>query len=93
MRCCLIAVLFTALAGVILTAGLAMFPFIMPSSAQPNASLTVFDAVSSHRTLNLMFIAVAVFLPMVLVYTGWVYRVLRGRITEAGIQEKTHTAY
>jgi cytochrome d ubiquinol oxidase subunit II len=82
-----------AVAGVILTAGFAMFPFVLPSSTRPNASLTVFDAVSSHRTLNLMFIAVVLFLPLVLVYTSWVYRVLRGKITEAQVREKTHTAY
>jgi cytochrome d ubiquinol oxidase subunit II len=83
----------SALAGVILTAGFAMFPFVMPSSTQPNASLTAFDATSSHRTLNLMFIAVAVFLPIVLAYTSWVYRTLRGKITEEKIKEETHTAY
>jgi cytochrome d ubiquinol oxidase subunit II len=56
-------------------------------------SLTVYDAVSSHRTLNLMFIAVVVFLPIVLAYTSWVYRVLRGKITEKRIQEETHSVY
>jgi cytochrome d ubiquinol oxidase subunit II len=82
-----------ALAGTILTAGFAMFPFIMPSSTVPSVSLTVYDAVSSHRTLNLMFVAVVVFLPIVLAYTSWVYRVLRGKITEKRIQEETHSAY
>ena len=82
-----------ALAGVILTAGFAMFPFIIPSSTDLNSSLTVYDAVSSHRTLNLMFIAVVVFLPIILVYTSWVYRVMRGKITEKKISEETHTAY
>jgi cytochrome d ubiquinol oxidase subunit II len=83
----------SALAGVIMTATLAMFPFVMPSSTMPNVSLTVYDAVSSHRTLNLMFIAVIVFLPIVVVYTSWVYRVMRGKITEAKIEEETHSAY
>jgi cytochrome bd ubiquinol oxidase subunit II len=82
-----------ALAGTILTAGFAMFPFVMPSSTQPNASLTAFDAVSSHRTLNLMFVAVVLFLPIVLAYTSWVYRVLRGKVTEKRIREETHSAY
>ena len=50
----------TAVAGVIMTAALAMFPFIMPSSTRPNVSLTAYDAVSSHLTLNLMFIAVVI---------------------------------
>jgi cytochrome d ubiquinol oxidase subunit II len=81
------------LTGVILTAGFSMFPFVMPSSTHLEASLTVFDAVSSHRTLNLMFIAVVVFLPMVIAYTGWVYRVLQGKITEQKIEENRHSAY
>ena len=55
-----------AVAGVIMTAALAMFPFIIPSSIQPNVSLTAYDAVSSHLTLNLMFIAVVVLLPIAL---------------------------
>jgi cytochrome d ubiquinol oxidase subunit II len=83
----------TAVAGVIMTAALAMFPFIMPSSTRPNASLTVYDAVSSHLTLNLMFIAVVVFLPIVLLYTSWVYSVLRGKLSEDKIRKETHTAY
>jgi len=83
----------SALAGVILTAGFAMYPFIIPSSTYPNGSLTIFDATSSHRTLNLMFIAVVVFLPIVLAYTSWVYRVMRGKITEEKIEKETHTAY
>ncbi len=82
-----------SLTGVILTAGFAMFPFVIPSSTVPNASLTVFDCTSSHYTLNVMFIAVVVFLPIVVLYTSWVYRVLRGKITEEKIREETHTAY
>jgi cytochrome d ubiquinol oxidase subunit II len=82
-----------ALAGTILTAGFAMFPFVMPSSTVPNAGLTAWDAVSSHRTLNLMFVAVVLFLPVVLLYTSWVYRVLRGKVTEKRIREETHSAY
>ncbi len=83
----------SALAGVILTAGFAMFPFIIPSSTNPDISLTAFDATSSHLTLNVMFIAVVLFLPIVLAYTSWVYRVMRGKITEEKISEETHTAY
>ena len=82
-----------SLAGVILTAALAMFPFVMPSSTVPNSGLTAWDVTSSHKTLNLMFIAVVVFLPIVLVYTSWVYRVMRGKVTEEKIQKETHTAY
>ena len=82
-----------ALAGVIFTAGFAMFPFVMPSSSEPRSSLTVWDAVSSHRTLAIMFWVVVVMLPVVLAYTAWVYRVVRGKVTVAQIRETTHTSY
>jgi cytochrome d ubiquinol oxidase subunit II len=90
-----VAFIFSAisLAGVIMTAALAMFPFVMPSSSVPNASLTAYDVVSSHGTLNLMFIAVLLFMPIVIAYTSWAYRVMRGKITEQKIRQETHTAY
>jgi len=64
-------------AGTIMTAGIALFPFLMPSSTQPDQGLTVWDASSSARTLFLMLVVVGVFLPVVLAYTAWVFRVLR----------------
>ncbi|MEO7207979.1 MAG: cytochrome d ubiquinol oxidase subunit II [Steroidobacteraceae bacterium] len=67
--------------GTILTGGFALFPFLLPSSTFPNQSLTVWDASSSAKTLLLMLIAVIIFLPIILAYTGWVFRVLRGRAT------------
>jgi cytochrome d ubiquinol oxidase subunit II len=70
-----------ALAATILTAGVALFPFLMPSATQPNHGLTIWDASSSQHTLGVMLGAVIVFLPIVLAYTAWVYRVLRGRVT------------
>jgi cytochrome d ubiquinol oxidase subunit II len=74
--------------GVILTAGLAMFPFIMPSSSHPSSSLTAWDSVSSHWTLQLMFWVTILFLPLIGVYTSWVYYKLRGTITVATIEEE-----
>jgi len=82
-----------ALTGIIFTAGISMFPFVMPSSIDPNSSLTLWDAVSSKKTLGIMLIVTVIFLPIILVYTSWVYRVLRGKITEQTIQDNTHTAY
>ncbi len=75
-----------AIAGVILTAGVSLFPFLMPSSSHPDHSLTVWDASSSRSTLFLMLLIVAVFLPIVLAYTTWAYRVFRGLVTEAAIE-------
>ena len=82
-----------AIAGIILTAGFSMFPFIMPSSTDPVSSLTIWDAVSSKKTLGIMFIVTIIFLPLIMLYTAWVYRVLRGKITVQSIKDNTHTAY
>jgi cytochrome d ubiquinol oxidase subunit II len=75
-----------AVAGVITTAGLSLFPFMLPSSLDPSASLTVWDASSSQLTLMIMLFCTVVFLPIVLIYTAWVYRVLRGRVTVSAIE-------
>ena len=65
----------------------------MPSSSQPNASLTVWDSVSSHLTLGLMFWATLIFMPLIVFYTSWAYRVMRGKVTLAHIRANEHTAY
>jgi cytochrome bd ubiquinol oxidase subunit II len=77
------------LGATILTAGVALFPFLMPSSTHPNQGLTIWDASSSRRTLGIMLVAVVILLPIVLVYTAWVFRVLRGRITLEEIRRHT----
>ena len=75
-----------AATGIIASVGASMFPFILPSSVNPTASLTVWDSSSSHVTLFIMLIATAIFLPIVLAYTAWVFKVLWGRLT---IEEAT----
>jgi cytochrome d ubiquinol oxidase subunit II len=82
-----------ASAAVIATAGLSLFPFLLPSSADPGSSLTVWDASSSETTLGVMLAVTVVFLPIVMIYTGWVYRVLRGPVTAASIEKDPHSAY
>lgn len=82
-----------SLAGVILTAGFSMFPFILPSSTDPRSSLTVWDATSSQLTLSWMFAATVIFLPLIILYTSWVYRVMGGKVTEKSIEENQHSLY
>jgi len=82
-----------AVAGVISTAGLSLFPFLLPSSSDANASLTVWDASSSALTLGIMLGVTIVFLPIILAYTTWVYAVLRGRVTSADIQDTSAHHY
>jgi cytochrome bd ubiquinol oxidase subunit II len=74
-----------AVAGIVATAGVSMFPFILPSSLDPASSLTVWDASSSRATLLIMLVATVLLLPVVLGYTAFVYRVLRGKVTAAEI--------
>jgi len=65
----------------------------MPSSSEPSASLTVWDASSSKLTLAIMLGAVVVFLPIVMAYTAWVYYVLRGPVTAKQIESDSGHAY
>lgn len=83
------ALIFSGLAilGVIASVGLTMFPFILPSSIQPDASLTVWDASSSHQTLFVMLVVSVIFVPIILAYTAWVYKVLWGKVTIAEVTE------
>jgi len=82
-----------AVFSVVSTVGISMFPFILPSSSVPNVSLTVWDASSSKTTLEIMLFATVIFLPIILAYTAWVYRVLRGKITEESIINNNETMY
>ncbi len=68
-------------AATICTAGFSAFPFLLPSSSNPGSSLTVWDASSSRDTLFNMLIAAIIFVPLILVYTSWVFRVLRGKVS------------
>lgn len=67
--------------GIIATVGLSMFPFILPSSIDSHSSLTVWNASSSAKTLGIMLFVTVVFLPIVLAYTAWAYKVMFGRVT------------
>jgi cytochrome d ubiquinol oxidase subunit II len=80
-----------SIAGIIATAGLSMFPFFLPSTLDPKSGLTVWDASSSQSTLLTMLIVTALLLPIVLAYTAWVYRVLRGRVTAASVSADKHS--
>jgi cytochrome bd ubiquinol oxidase subunit II len=79
--------------GIIATAGVSMFPFMMPSNIAPGASLTVWDASSSSVTLFVMLLATLLFLPIVLVYTAIVFRSLRGVVTASQIERNSGGFY
>jgi cytochrome d ubiquinol oxidase subunit II len=79
--------------GTITTAGLALFPFFLPSSSHPDQSLTVWDASSSKLTLEIMLACVIIFLPIILTYTGWVYRIMRGKVKADEILSDSNANY
>ncbi len=79
--------------GVALTVGFGLFPFLLISSVDPRSSLTLWDASSSHSTLLLSFWITVVFLPIVVLYTRWVYKIIWGSITEKTVLNNTHTLY
>ena len=83
----------TGIFGVISTAGVSMFPFLMPSNIMPQASLTVWDATSSRLTLFVMLLATLILLPIVLAYTGFAFRVMRGVVTTKEIEGNSANHY
>ena len=82
-----------AIAGIIASVGASMFPFILPSSIDPRASLTVWDSSSSHMTLFIMLVLTCIFIPIIVAYTTWVYHVLWGKVDEVAIRQETGHAY
>lgn len=79
--------------AVIFTTGAALFPFVLPSSSAPSSGLTLWDGVSSHRTLNIMFWVALIMTPIIIAYTSWAYRVMRGPVTVAHIRANDRGAY
>jgi cytochrome d ubiquinol oxidase subunit II len=79
------------IAGIIGTAGVSLFPILLPSSIDPNSSLAVWDASSSKLTLGVMTAVTGLFLPIIIIYTSWVYRVLRGPVTIDQISDENHS--
>jgi len=79
--------------GIIATAGIAIFPFVLPSSTDPRSGLTVWDCVSSQRTLGVMFWVALIMTPIIVAYTGWAYRVMRGKVTVDYIKANDHSTY
>ena len=80
------------MAGIIITAAVSMFPFVMPSSSKPGESLLMWDATSSELTLTIMFFLALIFVVISLAYTIWSYYKMFGRIDESFIEEHKHTA-
>ena len=82
-----------SLLGIILTPLISMFPFVMPSSTMLNAGLTIWDCTSSQLTLEIMLFVTIIFLPLVLLYTSWAYKVMSGKLSTKYIEDNSHSLY
>ncbi|MGC8469645.1 MAG: cytochrome d ubiquinol oxidase subunit II, partial [Acetobacteraceae bacterium] len=77
--------------GTIFTVGISMFPFLMPSSTVPSQSLTVWNASGSQYNLSWMLAFALIFTPAVIAYTGWAFRVMRGKVRTAAVAHDEHS--
>jgi cytochrome bd ubiquinol oxidase subunit II len=79
-----------AMASVLLTLGFTLYPFVMPSMSVPNHSLTLWDACASRLSLGWMLVAVLLFLPIVLGYTIWAFRIMRGTVSATATNDSSY---
>ncbi len=84
-----------SIAATIILFGATLFPFVVPSSADPAASLTIWNATSAQYTLMGMFYIALVFLVIIFIYKFWGARVLwRNKATlNVADVEKSHHFY
>ena len=58
-----------------------LFPTMFPSSLNPDYNLTAYNASSSSLTLTIMLVLALIFVPIVLAYQFWAYKLFKGKIT------------
>lgn len=75
----IVFVVFTGVAG--------LFPNLIPSNIDPASNLTIFNSSSSLLTLQIMTVVAFIFVPIVILYKIWVYRVFRARVTNEDVLE------
>ncbi len=69
------------IAGLTLFGVTGLYPNILPSSLDPAASVTVFNAASSTKTLSIMLLVALLFVPIVVLYQVWMYRTFSHKMT------------
>ncbi len=60
--------------------GIGMYPNMVFSNPSPENSLTIYNACSSLKTLQIMTVIAAIGMPLVLSYTASIYWVFRGKV-------------
>ncbi|RIH71038.1 cytochrome d ubiquinol oxidase subunit II [Vibrio splendidus] len=82
-----------SIASIITTAGVALFPMIMPSSLMPSHSLTLWDGTSSELTLSIISVVAVIVVPIILGYTIWCYYKMFGRLDSQYIHDNSSSLY
>lgn len=72
---------------VVFTGVTGLFPNLIPSSLDPAHSLTIYNSSSSQYTLVIMTVVALIFVPIVIAYKIWVYRIFRAPVTERDLLE------
>lgn len=70
---------------VVFTGVTGLFPNLIPSSIDPASNLTIFNSSSSLLTLKIMTVVAAIFVPIVISYKIWVYRLFRARVSDEDV--------
>ena len=65
-----------------------LYPDMLPSTISPDYSLTAFNSASSPLTLTIMLVVALIFVPIVLLYQIWAYRIFRDKVTPEKIVEE-----
>lgn len=78
----IVMVVFTGVAG--------LFPNLIPSTLDPLYSLTIFNSSSSVYTLRIMTVVALIFVPIVIAYQIWVYRIFSERLSAEEIAGDKH---
>lgn len=78
---------------VVFTGVFGLFPNLIPSSINPQYSLTLMNSSSSPYTLKIMTIVVAIFVPIVIIYQIWAYVIFKSPVKEEDVTDKDVEAY
>ena len=71
-----------AIAFSTITIFMGLYPRVLVSSLNPAWSLTIYNSSSSLYSLGIMSIVALLFIPMILIYQGWSYRIFRQRVSK-----------
>lgn len=82
--------------GVIATGGLSLFPFLMPSSTNPDESITVWNAASTQYALNIMLYFAVILFTFITVYKIFSFYTIwqkKGTLSRQDVEENNHSFY